>query len=352
MEGNQNNIGEDELSSVLENYPLSEPISIKKIDGGLINDTFHVVSESGEKFIAQRLSKIFSFELLNDIKAVTEFLGRSSIVTPQIVDTLGGDPGIVIKERIWRLVTYIPGVCLDIIDTQKALSAASLAARFHSCLNSHKYEFKFKLEGYHDIRATVFNMADVHRSNQNAAYYGRLDPIAAKVISEHEKIGDSLDLLPDRAIHGDLKLSNIRFDPSGEKAVALFDLDTMGMNKIAIDIGDAARSWCVSTGGNKTSFDLDIFEALIEGYFENSDFLTAEEMVSVSSGLKLVTLELCARYITDTYEESYFKYDSNKYSSLPEQNISRAAELIELYEEIIKNEGEITNIIDSKGRRS
>ena len=63
---------------------------------------------------------------------------------------------------------------------------------------------------------------------------------------------NSIKGLPERIIHGDLKLNNIRFDETGNKAIAIVDLDTLGVSKIVIDIGDAIRSWCHKLMEEKT----------------------------------------------------------------------------------------------------
>ncbi len=124
-------------------------------------------------------------------------------------------------------------------------------------------------------------------------------------------------------------MSNVRFNEKQNEAISLLDLDTLGTNKIVIDLGDAIRSFC----NIQDKFDIKIFESIVEGYFSTALFLTKEEKDAIPIGIKTIILELSARYITDAFEEQYFKLEHNKYSNLFEQNKSKAESLIKLYKD-------------------
>jgi Ser/Thr protein kinase RdoA (MazF antagonist) len=154
--------------------------------------------------------------------------------------------------------------------------------------------------------------------------------------------------LPERIIHGDLKLNNIRFDDRVKKAIAIVDLDTLGTGKIVIDIGDAIRSWChrlIDLDGEDDLFDLDMFRSIMSGYLRTAVFMTREEIESVPDGVVMMMLELSARYITDAYEESYFRLDSEKCSNLFEQNKTKAFAQMRLFNDFQEKIDKVENIL-------
>ena len=138
-------------------------------------------------------------------------------------------------------------------------------------------------------------------------------------------------------------MSNIIFDQSSKKAVSIIDLDTIGENKIFYDIGDVVRSWC-RTENNR--LDQKLLESVFEGYFKTASFLTQEEKISLYSGIKVLILELCARYIIDAYEENYFNLDSSRYDSLYDQNKSKSHELFSYYEDFKNNEEFVKTVVN------
>jgi len=79
--------------------------------------------------------------------------------------------------------------------------------------------------------------------------------------------GGGLDL-PERACHGDLKISNLRFSAAEStgpiEGVCLLDLDTIGPQTLAAEMGDAWRSWCNPSGEDepeRVRFDFELFAA-------------------------------------------------------------------------------------------
>ena len=45
-------------------------------------------------------------------------------------------------------------------------------------------------------------------------------------------------------MHGDPKISNLMFARDSDRGLCLIDLDTLGPMPIALELGDALRSWC------------------------------------------------------------------------------------------------------------
>ena len=66
------------------------------------------------------------------------------------------------------------------------------------------------------------------------------------------------------------------FDSRG-RGLCLIDLDTLTLMSWPLEMGDALRSWCNPTredGHALASFDLELFEAAVQGYRRTAGGLT------------------------------------------------------------------------------
>ena len=329
---------------IARNFGLNDLTTVEQLNDGLINETYLIQTKS-KRYIIQSLHSIFSFELLEDIDAVTKYLSSKSVATPKLIHTKKKKPGHREGSEIWRVFNYIPGRCFDKFDTKQAQEAAAMVGKFHNTLRDLNYKFKYKIPKFHDTAKIVSSLLKTNDKNKASKKYRLLNKLTKDVAGEYKKVEKSLSQLPERIIHGDLKISNIRFEETGNKAVCLIDLDTMGRNKIVYDIGDAVRSWCMVSKKGEVSFDKGLFISIMKGYMSTAKFLTVDEKLAINDGIKIVTLELCARYITDAYEEKYFRLDEKKYTNLVEQNTLKAINLINFYEEVKKRNAEIDKII-------
>jgi len=119
--------------------------------------------------------------------------------------------------------------------------------------------------------------------------------------------------------------------------VAILDLDTTGRGAIATEMGDALRSWCNSNGElGSALFDTATYEAAVKGYFSTATFLTDEEKKYIPLGIKTIALELAARFLSDAFEEAYFRFDPAHFSNLAEQNFALAKVQTDLYFDVVK----------------
>ena len=128
--------------------------------------------------------------------------------------------------------------------------------------------------------------------------------------------------------HGDLKISNLRFAEAADEAVALIDLDTFAHHPLAVELGDAWRSWCNPAGEDDVDavrFDLPIFEAAVRGFFSTGPELTELERVSLESATERICLELAARFCADAVRNTYFREDRQRWPEVGAHNLHRAA---------------------------
>jgi Ser/Thr protein kinase RdoA (MazF antagonist) len=345
-----------DILSIAKQFDIGDVDSITPYGKGRINETFLVTvfSRNGEgsvhnKYILQKLHPVFTPAVLEDIEVITCHLEKADVVTPKLVRTLKRDLSINSEGEIWRMLTFIRGNTYEYsINNQMAESAAALVGKFHNALTGLDYNFLHKIPNFHHTQSIMDSVGRITSLYEGSDKYKALYPLTEVILVHYEKIKDSIKALPERIIHGDLKLNNIRFDETGKKAIAIVDLDTLGVNKIVIDIGDAIRSWChkfMEVDGKDDLFDLDTFRSIMSGYLSTAVFMTREEFESIPEGVIVMMLELSARYIIDAYEETYFRLDPERYPNLYEQDKTKAFAQMRLFSDFKKKIDKVHKIL-------
>ena len=153
--------------------------------------------------------------------------------------------------------------------------------------------------------------------------YDRLVPLGEELVRALDGAPTFAEL-PKRVTHGDLKISNMLFAEDGA-GVALIDLDTLGRQPLAHELGDAWRSWVNPRGEDveDTRLELDVLAAAAQGAARGMT-PTADEIASLVPGLETICFELAARFCLDAFEDSYFGWDPKRFPSRREHNRVRA----------------------------
>ncbi len=303
---------------------------LSRITGGLINATFLVRDSAGAPIaVLQRLHPIFAPEVNLDIDAVTRHLAGHGLTTPRLLRTAGGERWIDADGATWRALSYVEGVTLHAVrEPGDATAAGALAGRFHRAVADLDHRFVFVRGNVHDTAA--------HLARLTAA-------VAAEPTDPDPRVGEARVLggdilhaaaalpaladLPPRCVHGDMKISNIRFAEQPGAAHCFIDLDTLGRQRIAYELGDALRSWCNPAGEDVVApqFDRALFEAAVRGYADTAHgLLSPAEVADLVVGLETVCVELAARFCVDVFDDRYFGWDPARYPSRRHHNLVRA----------------------------
>lgn len=287
-------------------------------DAGLINQTY--VAGDPPRFAVQRLNPIFSPRVHEDIEAVTAHVAARGLVTPRLVPTDTGALWATDGEGgVWRVMTWIPGRTVHRVDSPAlAAEAGGLVARFHHALADLSWSYRSVRAGAHD---TVLHMERLAAAAGTAQGDGRR--IADGILADWASWQGRLDL-PEEHAHGDLKISNLRFDADG-RAVCLLDLDTLARLPLDVELGDAWRSWCNPVGEDsvETSFDVATFAAAARAYLSVRP-LPAETREALVGGVERIALELASRFCRDAFEDRYFGWDPQRFPSRVAHNLFRA----------------------------
>lgn len=318
---------------MLAAYGFDSTVEVELVDRGLINRTFYVARH----LVLQKLHPIFAPEVNLDIEAITERLDAAGLPTPRLVRTRDGRAWVEHAGEIWRALSRIDGVTVDRMPSLAAARAAgALVGRFHRALRDVQYEFRFVRAGVHDTARHLAVLRERVTSDREHRMHTAIEPVARTILERGMSI-ETHASLPRRIIHGDLKVSNVVFDEPIANAVALIDLDTLQKETLAVELGDALRSWCNphAEDAATSGADVAIFEAAIHGYAESArDVVSAPEARAIVSGFERIALELASRFCADAYAESYFRWDPARFESASHHNLSRARSQLALVESI------------------
>jgi Ser/Thr protein kinase RdoA (MazF antagonist) len=300
---------------------------VRPLGNGLINQTWAVQQASGDRFVLQRLHRIFRPEVNTDIDAVTRHLAAKGLVTPRLIRTLAGDLWVVHEGEVWRALSWVEGIGLDHLESAaQAREAGGMLARFHLAVSDLRHEFRSARIGVHD---TARHLANLRRALQERPTHPRFAAVAA-LAREIFAAAETLEPLPpvaERIVHGDPKLNNILFTSDRTRAICLIDLDTLAHMALPLELGDAFRSWCNPAGEDsaRASFSPDLFGAAVEGYAATAAaFITPAEWRAIVPATETIYVELAARCCADAIEESYFGWDPQRFASRSEHNQVRA----------------------------
>lgn len=301
-------------------------VDTRRITDGSINETFEITTADEEKFIVQRMAPIFPPSVMDNLSLVEPYVVKAGVAIPHGVKTVVGDSYVVNGGGTWyRALTYIPGKTIhDSISVAGAKSAGQLVGRFHSALADCQAELAEAIPHFHDTAFYLRKMQRIADNCVDEAKRSSLGPIVREIAERAQDLALDVTTFPQRIIHADLKVSNVRFGERDE-AVGLIDMDTMMRGSIVTEMGDALRSWCGTAGEDDANqvFDVDICKAALEGYASTANGITEREVKAIPDGIRLLALELAARFVTDAYEETYFA-KSSLYPSLYEQCKTKA----------------------------
>lgn len=315
-----------EAQVVLRHYAIKGAV-LERVAQGLVNLTVKVGTTGGDHYILQRLHPVFRASVNHNIDLVTAHLSHKGMLTPRLLRTSGGALDVESNGRIWRLLSFVDGYTVDRVDESRtAHESASLLARFHRTLLDFEGELKIDRPPVHDIDRHLERLKSVLGESAHHPLYDDVRRLAQQV---HDSVRNDYTFQADnsRLVHGDPKISNVMFDLENGAALCMIDLDTLTYMPLALELGDAFRSWCNPTAEDHAEavFDIDLFEAAIAAYASHArDFLTAEEAAAIVPATLEIHLELTARFLADVLEENYFAWDPERYGSRGEHNLARA----------------------------
>jgi Ser/Thr protein kinase RdoA (MazF antagonist) len=324
---------DDTLRYILGRYGLADQTATR-FGTGLINDTYLVRVADDLAFVLQRLNRLFKPEVNRDIDVLTRHLALKGAVTQRLIPADNGDLWVLHDDYTWRMSTYVPGVCLNMLDTPvQAAAAGALLGSFHRDIRDLQLTLHTERLGVHDTQRHLNNLRTALEEHRTHRYFPAIAVLAREILAEAECL-PALPSLPDRLVHGDPKISNLVFTPELDRGICMIDLDTLTYMPLPLELGDAFRSWCNPRGEDtqRSEFRLDLFSGAIEGYASVAGrFVLPLEWRNFVTAAQTIMVELAARFATDALREIYFGWNPDKFADRSTHNQIRAAGQLELY---------------------
>ena len=336
---------------------------------GHINDTFCVHTQPGEdpcrRFILQRISSAAFHhpeQVMANIVGVTSYLGK-------VIAEAGGDPT---RETMcvyatkdgknfytdpeggaWRVYPFIEDTkCLQSAETPELFAASALAfGRFQQMLKDYPADTLYEtIPRFHDTEDRLAKL----KAAVAADAMGRVKDVQAEldfVTAREADCSVALQALRDgklplRVTHNDTKINNVLFQPNGNQAIVVIDLDTVMPGLVGHDFGDAIRFAANyveedSPEAEKAGVDMEVFRAFTQGFLKHTAAtLTQQEVDTLALSCFALTCELATRFLDDYILGSpYFKIQ------YPEHNLVRARCQIALAKDMLQKLDEMDAVV-------
>lgn len=304
-----------DLLAAYDLHPLAEP---KPIGSGLMNETF-LVETKGGKLVVQKIHAVVPDAAIEDMRMATTFLAEKGLSVPRLLPCNGQWFCRDANGDRWRVYPFIPGKILDAVTGPvMANEAGKMIGKMHAALKNLPYTPQGSIPHFHD---TAFILDELRSVQDQLPDVVR--PHAEMVVNQLPALIERISHEPKQLIHGDLKISNLLFDETGD-AIGIIDFDTVLLHAAMVDMGDAYRSWCNKTSedDSNATFDMEIFDAAFAGYEEGASGNGDRDLHLMAA--KMITLELTARFLIDTVRDNYFGFDPSKYATRRDANIARS----------------------------
>ena len=349
---------------VLARFQLDAPaVSCERYGCGHINETYLVVTESGRRYILQKISNRAFPDvagLQENIAAVTEFLHTQTSDPYGALTLIPTDEGKMYlhwgENSDWRVYDFIEGaVCLQKPETAEDFYQSAIAFG----------TFQQQLAGFpaHTLHETIKNF---HNTPDRFRIFKEV--LAKDVMNRakdvqpeiefalaHEEFGGRLvgllkeGKLPLRVTHNDTKLNNVMLSEAERKPMCVIDLDTTMPGLSAYDFGDSIRFGAATAAEDETDLskmemDLDLFRIFTRGFLTACPGLTAEERKALPLGAMTMTLECGVRFLTDYLDgDHYFGIHR------PDHNLDRCRTQFKLVRDMESKWDEMMKIVEEEG---
>ena len=349
------------MNQILNAFKLDAPVaSCERYGCGHVNETYLVVSESGRRYILQKISTRAFHDvpaLMQNIISVTQFLKEKTddprgVLT--LVPTTDGQFFLSHEDgSYWRLYDFVEdAVCLQAPETSEDFYQSALAfGNFQQMLTDFPAEtLSETIPMFHNTA----NRFKLFREKLAEDPMGRAASVKAEIefaLAHEAEASTLVDLqasgqLPTRVTHNDTKLNNVMLDATTKKALCVIDLDTIMPGLSLYDFGDSIRFGAATaaedeTDLSKVEMSLDLFRTYATGFLSACPGLTDLEKKMMPMGAKMMTLECGVRFLTDYLDgDHYFKVHRENH------NLDRCRTQFKLVADMEKKWAEMAAVIE------
>ena len=354
-----------DTASILAQFEISGLVKeVKPLGNGLINDTYHVVTEAdAPDYVLQRINNAIFQDvdlLQHNIEVVTAHIRRkletsnTADIDRKVLQFVKAHDGKTYyrdeADRYWRVMVYIPdSVTREAVTPESAYDCGKAFGNFEKMLVDVPEQLGETIPDFHNME---LRMRQLREAVQNNAV-DRLDRVC-DIVKALELDADEMcqaerlyrdGKLPKRICHCDTKVNNMLFNQQSQ-VLCVIDLDTVMPSFIFSDYGDFLRTGANFTAEDdpdlsKVGFNEAIFKSFTTGYLESArEFLTPIEIELLPFAVALFPFMQCVRFLTDYINgDIYYKI---KY---PTHNLDRTRNQLALYRDVRRHTPTITAFI-------
>jgi hypothetical protein len=317
-----------DLMLIARQFHLSgEPVEIKPLTTGHINDTFILTAQEkgrATRYILQRINHaVFKepVDTMDNIIRITEHIRSKTVQTdPELaarqLTVIATHDGLGYHQdasgNVWRVYNYIEDAVTHdtLASTEPAYEAARMFGWFQRMLiDLPGPPLHETIRGFHDTPRRLKTFRDVLKTDAlNRARNARAE--IDFLLAHAEICGVLADLvakgkIPIRIAHNDAKINNVMLDTRTGRGVCVIDLDTVMPGLSIYDFGDLVRTAACRAAEDerdlsKVAVSFSMFCALVRGFVsETGEFLTPAERQHLAFAGKLITFEQFIRFLTD-----------------------------------------------------
>lgn len=337
------------MEKIIQQFlPEAKLIACHKLSGGLIHQTYKATVNLGGVlmvFVLQAFNaKTFKapLKVMKNLQRLQSYLAQQPYplqLAPALPTTqnefLFSDP----SDNLWRLFPFLENSeSFEVPHSDAMLLEAGKA-----------YGFFLKALKDFEISQLAITIPDFHNLPgrfQKFQYTIQQAPIARRekaahsiqqIFNYYDQLKVDFSDLPIRVVHNDCKLSNLLFDKSTRKCIAVIDLDTVMPGYVVTDFGDMVRGMCNTSSEEekdlaKVAFDKHRYEILKKGFLAaGRDWLTEKETDNLFNGAKYIVLEQAIRFLTDFLDGD--QYYPIYYTT---HNFDRASNQLKLFSSMLQ----------------
>ena len=293
------------------------PVECQAFGHGHINNTFCVTTDTGCKYVLQRINKyVFKnpIRVMANTSSVTNYL-RERVEDPRMtLHFIPAKDGKYYHKscdgEFWRMYDFVGGFTLDMPESDEDFYQSALAfGRFQELLSD------YPADTLYEIIPNFHNTIDRYiqfKESVDMDIVGRAEEVQEDIqfLLDREEAGGTLQkmlnagILPLRVTHNDTKLNNVLLDTTTRKSLCVLDLDTVMPGSSLYDFGDSIRFGAATAAEDepdtsKMTLDLHLFEVYTKGFLEAAPSLTNMEVAMLPLGAYIMTLELAVRFLKD-----------------------------------------------------
>ena len=348
------------INVVANNFCLDgEILSISCYGNGLINNTYLVVT-SKEKYIIQKINKfVFKkpLDLMENVYLVTKYIIKKNGNTLEIIKTKQKKLLLEFEDSSYRCYKmkkdYLSFEFLD--STKRAYDVGLIIGEFQNLLCDFDLtKLHITIPFFHDLRHRFIDLVKAYRNCNNSLKKTITRKYLVYYLNEYKHIMQLPKLyenkyIKQRVCHYDTKLNNFLF--SSISGNCLIDLDTVMPGCSLYDFGDCARGIIANVLEDDYKAPIiinkEVFINLTLGYlWVGKNYLNKMEINMLVQSIKVITLELSIRFLTDYLDNNvYFKI---KYEN---QNLHRAITQLNIYKKIKEEERILEKIVKNIYKR-